>query len=155
MSKDTKENHQEHSFDTRQVINTLWLRDKNTSQPRWIYFKHDELIKPGRVFHMSFHWMACDSWLTEELVTLLFRRSTSFSIRVVQASEFFYTTNLQLNPFRAQPLIFVTIPTTYLSLNPAAVYSPVATVIERLYFLQAPEVSDLFPLLKTYVQKYL
>ena len=140
MTEETTARQSEQSFKARQVINTLWLRDKNTPQPRWIYFKHEELIKPGRVFHMSLHWMACDSWLTEELVTLLFRRSTSISIRVVQTSEFFYTDNLQLNPFRAQPLICVTAPTTYLSLDPAAVYAPVATVIERLYFVQAPEV---------------
>ena len=144
MNKDIIENQQEHSFDTPQVINTLWLRGKNTPQPRWIYFKHDELIKPGRVFHMSFHWMACDSWLTEDLVSALFRRSTSFSIRVVQTSEFFYTANLQLNPFRAQPLIFVTAPTTYLSLDPTAVYAAVATVVEKLYFIQAPEVNMIY-----------
>ena len=39
MSEDIKENQQEHPFNTPQVINTLWLRGKNTPQPRWIYFK--------------------------------------------------------------------------------------------------------------------
>ena len=56
-----------------------------------------------------------------------------------------------LNPFRSQPLIFVTAPTTYLSLNPSAVYAPVATVVERLYFLHAPEVSESFNVLIMYI----
>lgn len=66
------------------INTTLWLKGPRASNPKWAYLSHDEYIRPNRVFHLDLQWLACDSWLLEEFITLLFRRCTGWGIRIVQ-----------------------------------------------------------------------
>ena len=69
------------------------------------------------MYHLDVRWIACDSWLMDEFVNILFRKCASLGIRIVQTSEFFCTANLHLHPFRAQPYIPLHMPETMHKVN--------------------------------------
>ena len=86
----------------------IWLQGPLHANPKWAFFKYDSSASVQHAFRMEFHWLACDSWLMEDFVNLLFRRcSGPWALRMVQIPEFFGTANLHVHPFRAQPFIAV------------------------------------------------
>jgi hypothetical protein len=87
------------------LINKIWLQGPNHVNPKWAYFKYDSIVGVNNAFHIEMHWTTCDSWLMDEFVTVLFRRCTTWGLRMAQIPEFFCTANLQVHPFRAQPYI--------------------------------------------------
>ena len=125
---------------------TLWLKQQKTVNPKWLFLTHDEFVRQNKVFHLLLQWNNCDSWLVDELTTVLFRRCSSLKLRFVQTSEFMVMSDLFLHPFRSQPYIRVHNPTiTTLSATSifpneelSAVslqYAPSVFVVERLFFL--------------------
>lgn len=88
----------------------LWLTPPGPD-PKWIYLKCDNTYSLARPFHIEMSWISCNSWLLEDFINILFRRCTSYNLRIVQMPEFFFSSNVQLHSFRAQP--FIRIPCTY------------------------------------------
>ena len=83
----------------------------STFSPEWAFLKHDASVSAHRVFLIELHWLVCDSWIMDKLVNLLFRRCSTWQLKLAQIPEFFISANLQLHPFRAQPYLAVP-PTT-------------------------------------------
>eukprot|EP00605_Chrysophyceae_sp_TOSAG23-4_P001340 GSChrysophyteH1.ASY1.ANO1.1457.1 assembled CDS len=85
------------------------LRDHNqkSSRPEWAFLKYDASVSVHRVFLIELHWLVCDSWVMDKLVSLLFRRCSSWQLKLAQIPEYFMSANLQLHPYRGQPYLAV------------------------------------------------
>ena len=79
-----------------QVVLKVFLREPSHPNPKWIYIRVDPIFDIRKSFHIEIHWLACDSWLLEDYITLLFRRCSGWGIRIVQTPEYFHTSNLQV-----------------------------------------------------------
>mgnify|MGYP003386780471 CR=1 FL=1 len=88
----------------------LWLRNPGPN-PKWIYIRCDNDYSMFRPFHIEISWISCDSWLLDDWISVLFRRCSSYNLRIVQLPEFFFSGNVQLHSFRAQP--YIRVPTSY------------------------------------------
>jgi len=97
-------------YDSHHVIK-IWLQGPHHCNPKWCFLKYDTNLSIYRAFHIELHWLSCDSWLMDEYVNILFRRCSSWSLRIAQIPEFFCTANLNIHPFRAQP--FINVPCAY------------------------------------------
>jgi hypothetical protein len=117
----------------------LWFSGPVNDQPKWSYLRYDKKASMTKMFHFELHWFVCDAWLMEDFVNYLYRRCSSFGLRIVQVPESFYTPNLRIHPFRAQ--LYVPILTneklkSIVSLYPTR--SPV-TVMENLFIRSESE----------------
>lgn len=84
---------------------------ENKSNPKWCYLRSDKHYSLRRPLHLEFSWISCDAWLLDEWISILFRRCSHFSLRIIQLPEFFFSDSIQLHSFRAQP--YIQIPCTY------------------------------------------
>jgi len=91
----------------------------STFCPEWAFLKHDATVSAHRVFLIELHWLVCDSWVMDKLVNLLFRRCSTWQLKLAQIPEFFISANLQLHPFRAQP--YLAVPAT-VSMPPSIIH---------------------------------
>ena len=91
-------------------ITRLWLSGPKNSNPRWLFVRYDEKITISDIFHLEFCWNCCDSWLIEDFINHLYRRTTSFGLRIIQTPEFFIADYFTLHPFRLQPFIEIQLP---------------------------------------------
>ena len=84
----------------------LTLRSVKNGNPNWLYLKYDKNICAYKAYHMEFHWLVgkdminllfacldkltglylqvCDSWLIDEFVTTLYRKSIKWGLRICQ-----------------------------------------------------------------------
>lgn len=111
----------------------LWLSNPGPN-PKWVYIRCDNEYNLDNAFHIELSWIACDSWLLDDWVNKLFRRCSSYNLRLVQLPEFFYSSNIQLHSFRAQP--FIPIPRSYRGQSSADDDLAAALVVERIYLRQ-------------------
>eukprot|EP01036_Dinobryon_divergens_P022546 gene22546-30811_t len=101
----------------------LTLRVAKNGNPNWLYLKYDKNICAHKAYHMEFHWLVCDSWLIDEFVTTLYRKSIKWGLRICQIPEYFSSGNLNVHPFRSMPQIpFIPIE-----------HPPLIRIIELLY----------------------
>ena len=123
-------------YDSKHHVIKIWLQGPHHCNPKWCFLKYDTNLSISRAFHIEFHWLSCDSWLMDEYVNILFRRCSSWSLRIAQIPEFFCTATLNIHPFRAQP--FVNVPSAissyYGSSTENIPWVSVVTLIEALYF---------------------
>lgn len=132
-SSDTDKNKSKYSTN----ILKLWLCRPPHNNPKWAFLKYDARAAIHKVFHIEIHWLVCDSWLMDELVTLLYRRSSSWNLRVVQVPEFFCTSNLNVHPYRGQP--YIPVPqSTQARHHPE--YPTATAVVERIFFQSQTDV---------------
>jgi len=117
-------------------IITLWLRQPKVENknPNWANLKHDTVVSINKIFHIEIHWLVCDSWLMEEFINILYRRSSNFGLRIIQIPEFFCTSNLQIHPFRSQPYIKLASTEFYENFISILNYKSPTLIIENLYF---------------------
>ena len=97
-----------------QLVLKVFLRDPSHPNPKWIYLRVDSIFDIRKCFHIEIHWVACDSWLLEDYITLLFRRCSGWGIRIVQTPEYFHTSNLQVLQMRCVILVRIS---TYLPID--------------------------------------
>jgi hypothetical protein len=87
----------------------LWLaggpKQPTVTSPQWVYLRCSQTYSYHRVFHFHFEWIVCVSSLLEKLVSNLFRRFATASLRIIEVPEYYCSPNLQVHPFRAPPLL--------------------------------------------------
>jgi hypothetical protein len=84
-------------------LTKIWLPSPNQDNVQWVVLQLDGIAKINFIFHFEVYWIACDSWLMEELVTAIFIRCKGWGLRVTQIPEFYRSSNLQVHPYRCQP----------------------------------------------------
>ena len=123
-------------YESEHHVIKIWLQGPHHCNPKWCFLKYDKNLSISRAFHIELHWLSCDSWLMDEYVNILFRRCSSWSLRIAQIPEFFCTANLDVHPFRAQP--FINVPCAYSSYYVNSTdnnsWLSIVTLIEVLYF---------------------
>ena len=86
----------------------LVMRTSKQGNPNWLYCRYDRTAYTYKSFHLEFHWVVCDSWLIDDMLTLLYRRCQKWGLRLCQVPQYYTTEDLNVHPFRALPYIPVT-----------------------------------------------
>lgn len=116
------------------TVTKLWLPTPGAEASKWVTLCTDKRVRTNRVFHFDFYWIACDSWLMEELVGTLFIRCKNWGLRMAQTPEYFHTPVVQVHPYRCQPYVLFS---DRYEKDPMVAHSK-AAYIQRHFF----EVSD-------------
>lgn len=114
----------------------LWLRGPNHENPKWVYLSCDAICRVDRVYHIDILWIVCDSWLLDEFVTLLLRRCGNAGLRMAQVPELLYSSNLQMNPYKACPYVGDS------NSDASDRRFHTASIVERLYFRTDDWIAD-------------
>ena len=114
------------------MVTKLVTRGPRHENPNWLYLKYDRTAYTYKALHLDFHWVVCDAWLVEDLVTLLFRRCQRWGLRLVSMPEYFASPNLNVHPFRALPHIPVPRLQTQTEI-PRQLPTPLR-MVERIFF---------------------
>ena len=87
-------------------IMKIYLRGPKHPNPKWVYLHVDSCYNEKYVFHVEIFWLACDSWLVDEMITKMNRRASGFGLRVIQITEVFHnkTINVLITLFRDSDL---------------------------------------------------
>lgn len=86
----------------------LWLsggpKQPHTSNPQWAYFVCSKSYSFHKAFHFRLEWIVCVGGLLEKLISTLFRRVASMSLRIIEVPEYYCSSNLLVHPFRVPPV---------------------------------------------------
>lgn len=88
---------------SNKAVTKLWLPTPGVEASKCITLCTDKRARSDRVFHFDFYWIACDSWLMEELIGTLFIRCKNWGLRMAQTPEYFHAPIMQIHPYRCQP----------------------------------------------------
>jgi hypothetical protein len=108
------------------------LRNRNEIDPKWVYLIYDSSVKTSRIIHFSLQWVVCDSWILDDFMNVLFRRCSTWGLRLAQIPEYFCTSNLNIHPFRPNPFLYV--PQLDKAYQEMYKYLSATRVVERLFF---------------------
>jgi len=97
-------------------LTKLMMRTNKHGPPNWLYCNYDSIVHSYKTFHLQLYWVVCDSWLVDDLVSLLYRRCLQWGLRLSQIPLYYHTENLSIHPYRALP--FISIKAMYLHQKP-------------------------------------
>lgn len=107
------------------------MRSAKQGTPNWLYCRYDKTAYTYKAFQMEFHWVVCDAWLIDDMITLLYRRCLKWGLRLCQVPQYYSTDDLNVHPFRALP--FIPVPRTLRESIPGSFPTPLR-MVERLVF---------------------
>ena len=115
------------NYDTAKLI----LRTAKQGNPAWVYCRYDKTAFTYKALHLEFHWVACDAWLIDDMLTVLYRRCAKWGLRICQVPQYYSTDDLNVHPFRALPFIPITKSTRE---SIPSVFPTTLRTVERLIF---------------------
>jgi hypothetical protein len=115
-----------HHCDTAKLV----MRTAKQGNPAWLYCRYDKTAYTYKALHLEFHWVVCDSWLIDDMLTVLYRRCQKWGLRLCQVPQYYSKDDLNVHPFRGLPYL----PVTKSQRDVPAAYPSPLRMVEKFLF---------------------